>query len=79
MREYAEAEAPVRQELAEAKKDAGAWMDLTPSVEDIKKAVNGLLWMYGPKDLTLAEAETRALKILDFVIVEPGTHEKAAY
>lgn len=38
--------------------------------EDIKPAINNLLWMYAHENMTLGEAEQRALRILA-IIKEP--------
>lgn len=37
----------------------------------IKLKINELLWMHGPGQLTLANAESRALRILSIVLEQP--------
>lgn len=35
------------------------------SVSDLKKAINNLIWMYFPADLSLADAEMISLSVLN--------------
>ena len=45
---------------------------------DAKAAINTLIWMYSPPNLTLGEADERAHAILRIIEIEPqqgGDHE----
>ena len=40
---------------------------------NLKTEINNLIWMYAPDNLTLKEAEERAIKVFDIILNSMGT------
>lgn len=47
-----------------------------PSQNELKAAINNLLWMYGPPRMTLAEAEITAVKWFDDLLAAWKAHRR---
>ena len=42
------------------------------TLEELKLAINNLIWMHGDKDLKLEEADDKAIKIMQLILDKPS-------